>query len=273
MSKNIEEIKDRIKGALYGFVIGDAMGATTEFMPEDKIKRIYGTVDNIIGGGWLKLEAGKGTDDTEMTSCVMRALMKEDLDNFKIDVAEEFVEWLETNPKDVGNQCFKALSYYNKNNKFIYVDDEALGNGSLMRALPCALLNNENSIKLNIMQGEITHNNKICEDIIVEYTKIIQNYVQGKEYPIDEKTLLSPTGHIVNTYNNALYWSETEDIKSCIIGAVNHGDDSDTIAAIAGSISGAKHGYKNIPENWINQLDEKTKEELEIFYKFIIKSY
>ena len=38
----MNNIKNRLKGALYGFAIGDAMGATTEFMSEAEIKRNYG---------------------------------------------------------------------------------------------------------------------------------------------------------------------------------------------------------------------------------------
>ena len=36
-----EIIKDRIKGSLYAFAIGDAMGATTEFMTKDQIKKLF----------------------------------------------------------------------------------------------------------------------------------------------------------------------------------------------------------------------------------------
>ena len=51
----MNNIKNRLKGALYGFAIGDAMGATTEFMSEDKIKSEYGKLTDIVGGGWLDL--------------------------------------------------------------------------------------------------------------------------------------------------------------------------------------------------------------------------
>lgn len=49
----MNNIKDRLKGSLYGFAIGDAMGATTEFMSEDEIKSEYGKLTEIVGGGWL----------------------------------------------------------------------------------------------------------------------------------------------------------------------------------------------------------------------------
>ena len=83
--------------------------------------------------------------------------------------------------------------------------------------------------------------------------------------------LLEPSGHIINTYNNAIYWSNKKTFKEVIIGAVNHGGDADTIAAIAGSIAGAKYGYNNIPESWINTLDKDVKILLNKFINFINK--
>lgn len=39
-----------------------------------------------------------------------------------------------------------------------------------------------------------------------------------------------------------------------VLGAVNIGRDTDTIAAITGGISGAMHGVSVIPENWIKRI-------------------
>ena len=111
------DIIDRLKGALFGFAIGDAMGATTEFMDEDEIKFRYGKVEDIVGGGWLNLKAGEITDDTQMSICVMKVLMKNDFSNFKSDLADEFCDWLNQEPDDVGNQCYKAIKFYEKNGR------------------------------------------------------------------------------------------------------------------------------------------------------------
>ena len=51
MSKSKNTIEKRVRGTLYGFAIGDAMGATTEFMRKKEIQRRYGKVDDILGGG------------------------------------------------------------------------------------------------------------------------------------------------------------------------------------------------------------------------------
>jgi len=43
--------RNRILGSLLGFAIGDAMGATTEFMTQDQIQSRYGEVTDILGVG------------------------------------------------------------------------------------------------------------------------------------------------------------------------------------------------------------------------------
>ena len=183
----MDNIKNRLKGALYGFAIGDAMGATTEFMSVAEIKSDYEKLTDIVGGGWLDLKAGEVTDDTQMTICVMEALMKNDFKNFKKDVADSFVAWYDTKPKDIGNQCRRAIAFYKESGNFIAEDNTALGNGSLMRALPCSLLNSEKSVELNFIQGDITHNNDICRNILKEYTEIIKAHILEKRISIKKR--------------------------------------------------------------------------------------
>jgi ADP-ribosyl-[dinitrogen reductase] hydrolase len=151
------------------------------------------------------------------------------------------------------------------------IDVHALGNGSLMRAMPLAILGLP---FFNVMQGRITHNNHKCSDIIFRYSGLIQDYLNDKnvyKYTKEVKGLLEPSGYIVNTYNNSVYWSCEDSFEEAIIGAVNHGGDADTIAAIAGSLAGAKFGYSAIPERWVNQLDPDVRETLEEFQYFVFK--
>jgi ADP-ribosyl-[dinitrogen reductase] hydrolase len=67
---------DTYKAALLGFACADALGATVEFMSPEEIKRDIGMHRNITGGGWLRLDPGEITDDTEMTLCVARSLVE-----------------------------------------------------------------------------------------------------------------------------------------------------------------------------------------------------
>lgn len=265
--------QNKIAGAIYGFAIGDAMGATTEFMDKKQIKRKFGKVTDIIGGGWLNLKAGEVTDDTQMTMCVMNALMRTLNENdvagfmFMSECKREFIKWYNSGPKDVGAQCAKAIRYMASEHRIgVFRDEQALGNGSLMRAMPCAILGKE---MLNELQGRMTHNNNECSQVIQIYTRLIQSYLDGNLYTEKFGCLLEPTGYIWNTFNNSVYWSCKNSFEEAIIGAVNHGGDADTIAAIAGSLAGAKFGFDAIPKKWINQLNSDTKEFLEKFKNFV----
>lgn len=261
----LSTIKNKIAGAIYGFAIGDAMGATTEFMNHKQIKKQYGYVTDIIGGGWLNLKAGDVTDDTQMTICVMDALMG-NIKLFEECCMGNFIEWYRRGPKDVGGQCQKGIICAMSTGHFIERDDTALGNGSLMRAMPCALINRPD---LNVAQGKLTHNNLKCSQIILEYTRLIQNILYNNLYTYKIKSILEPSGYIRNTFNNSLYWAGKSTFEETIIGAVNDGGDADTIAAIAGSIAGARFGYDAIPQKWIDQLDSEVKIYLEKFKNFV----
>lgn len=265
--------RDKIAGAIYGFAIGDAMGATAEFLTAEEVKRVYGKITNIIGGGWLQLKSGDVTDDTQMTVCVMKALMntleKNDPLGFKFlkQLRKEFIEWYESNPKDIGRQCQKAIQemiYFQKLGAT--KDEDALGNGSLMRAMPCAILN---KAMLNEFQSRLTHNNETCNRIIHAYSLIMQQYLYNITPRLKVQELQEPLGDVRNTFNNSLYWSQKDSFKEAIIGAVNHGGDADTIAAITGSLAGAKFGYSNIPKRWIKQLNPEVKNILEKFEYFV----
>ena len=267
--------RDKIAGAIIGFTIGDAMGATTEFMNEGQIKLKYGQLTDIVGGGWLNLAPGEVTDDTQMMMCVMDALMKtqskEDLSGklFAEQCRTEFIKWYYTNPKDIGGQCSRGIKCLidNETKAVCYVDRDALGNGSLMRALPCAILDEP---LLNCLQGKMTHNNPTCLHAIQIYHNNIVRLIAGTPARMMNyaEKLFPPTGHVFNTLNNALYWAHKDTFEEAIIGAVNHGGDADTIGALTGGLAGARFGYSKIPQIWIDKLDSNVKKDLEKFINF-----
>ncbi len=53
----------------------------------------------------------------------------------------------------------------------------------------------------------------------------------------------------------------TDNYKDCILKAVNLGEDTDTVGAVAGAIAGILYGYEGIPAEWIEML--KSKEVIE----------
>jgi len=73
---DLHELRDRARAAFVGMAIGDALGATVEFMTAPEISAQYGVFNEIVGGGWLRLKPGQVTDDTEMALCIARAVEK-----------------------------------------------------------------------------------------------------------------------------------------------------------------------------------------------------
>lgn len=70
-----------------------------------------------------------------------------------------------------------------------------------------------------------------------------------------EREDIRSTGYVVDTIEAAIWClMNTHSYKECVLMAVNLGDDTDTVAAIAGGLAGALYGYDSIPEDWRNTL-------------------
>src|SRR5512137_903734 len=91
---------NRALGAYLGFACGDAFGATVEFMTPKQIRKRYGVHKDMIGGGWLALEAGQVTDDTQMALALGQAIIDHQGWNLQA-VADNFVAWMESGPPDI----------------------------------------------------------------------------------------------------------------------------------------------------------------------------
>lgn len=263
-------LSKRLQGSLIGFAIGDAMGATTEFATKMDIQQLYGVVDDILGGGWLQLKPGDVTDDTQMMLCVCRALQKEQsaVFQFKRICVNNFVAWMDSKPKDIGGACARGISYYKEHGEYIPVTQSALGNGALMRAVPCALMGLNH---FNVQQGVITHNNEIQSKAIEAFSKALNSCLDGTYRVGRRPALMEPSGHVQNTLNNAFHWCSHKDFETAVKGAVNDGGDADTIAAITGALAGARFGIDAIPKRWLEKLDYDAFVELKKFARFVEK--
>ena len=84
---------------------------------------------------------------------------------------------------------------------------------------------------------------------------------------------LKSSGYVVDTLE-AVIWVvlNTDSFKASIIGAINLGEDTDTIGALVGAASGIIYGYDYIPEEWINELARKDYL-LDIFEEFSENKY
>ena len=63
------------------------------------------------------------------------------------------------------------------------------------------------------------------------------------------------SGYVIHTLEAAI-WSlmRNVDYEEVVLAAVNLGDDTDTVGAVAGGLAGLLFGYDNIPKDFINNL-------------------
>lgn len=169
------------------------------------------------------------------------------------------------------------------------------GNGSLMRILPVALysyyqnLPEQEIIKLTNDMSSLTHAHDISKlgcYIYVRYIMFLlagftkeKSYIRIKKldyssynqsslnlykrileddiatYKLDS---IKSTGYIVDTLE-ASFWVilKAKNYKESIIGAINLGEDTDTIGAIVGSMAGIIYGYDAIPKDWLETLQKR----------------
>ena len=186
-------------------------------------------------------------------------------------------------------------------------DGRSNGNGSLMRILPLAFyvknFDLDKQFEIIHKVSAITHGHirsQIACGIYVQFIiQLLENkepvkaYEKTKEIILDfysegpfknelsyydrilqsdiskfDENEISSTGYVVSSLEASLWcFFNSKSYKECVLKAVNLGNDTDTIAAIAGGIAGVYYGFENIPEKWLKILP-KYEEIFKLIEKF-----
>ena len=84
-----------------------------------------------------------------------------------------------------------------------------------------------------------------------------ERILNGSLLELSENEIKS-SGYVIDSLEAAIWCLlHSNSYDECILKAVNLGEDTDTIACIAGGIAGVFYDVKTIPEHWINQLARK----------------
>lgn len=279
---NTQTVYDRALGAYLGFAVGDALGATVEFMTPGEIAHKWGFHVRMVGGGWLKLKPGQVTDDTEMALCVGRAIITSGGWDLKL-LCDEFATWLRNVPVDVGNTCRRGIRRYIVDGSMATPPNEGdAGNGACMRNLPVALATLCDEARLRewtLEQCHITHNHPLSDDATLALSRMVQRLVLGGGFldcREEARALVAKhpqfrfdryrgtcSAYIVDTVRTVLHhYFLADSVRSCIADTVNKGGDADTAGALAGMLAGATYGARSIPKAWLNRLDKTVTEEI-----------
>jgi ADP-ribosyl-[dinitrogen reductase] hydrolase len=282
MSDSGPSLYQRAMGAYLGLAVGDALGATVEFLTRHEIQHQYGVHQKIIGGGWLRLKPGQVTDDTQMSISLGRALIKaKGMD--VTEVCDEFALWLKSKPIDIGNTVRRGIQRYivHGTTSTDYHEGDA-GNGAAMRTLPVVLATIGDSEKLAAWtqtQAHITHNHPLSDSATLTVGRMIHALIAGGGVKAvrDEVNALiekhrtfkfepyrgNASAYIVDTMQTVMHcYFMTDSFKTCVVETVNQGGDADTTGAIAGMIAGATYGVDAIPRSWLSKLDSDVASEI-----------
>lgn len=278
---------DQALGAYLGLAVGDALGATVEFMTPGEIKAKYGQHRDIVGGGWLKLKAGQVTDDTTMSLALGEALLQGRRSGRPFDphlMAESFVQWWRDKPVDCGNTCRRGIMRYMSDGSLQGPLNEGDGgNGALMRNLPVLLATlgqPERMREVSLAQARLTHHHPLSDAATLAFGEVLHTLLTE-----GEPTLVMPacikiaskwverypsfrftpypgraTGYVVDTVQTVWHhFFGSEDFESAVVGAVNQGADADTNGALVGMLAGARWGAHAIPKRWVSKLDRAVR--------------
>lgn len=283
-----------VYNGIMGLVVGDALGVPFEFQRRDSYKATdmvgYGTHQQ-LPGTWSD---DSSLTLATMESIIRRKTI--DLDDIMNNFTrwlfdKEFTACGEV--FDVGNTTAAAIIAYRTGQTHRLPNLCGIrnnGNGALMRILPVILFSRGPFLwKSDILNvAGLTHGHCISQYACLIYKEVVNQLLNGagragaiiigvKPYQRNirnnptlegfrylsrigelRRKEIRSTGYVVDTLEAALWcFVNSSTYEDCVLTAVNLGDDTDTIAAIAGSLAGIYYGCggeTGIPDRWIQQI-------------------
>lgn len=183
---------------------------------------------------------------------------------------------------DRGKAPFEAGRLANQENP-----GRSAGNGSVMRCVPVALRYHNDPdrlIRVSTQQAAITHSDERCTWGAAAVNLAVRELLHGNIYFVDEVlhrmgdraprvlrdaihrvpreseadlpiVRQGEAGYVVHCIEIA-FWFVTHDrsLEESLIFLAQAGGDTDTNAAVAGALLGARHGEVALPPRWMDQM-------------------
>ena len=273
---------DRRRAAIYGHLVGDAIGVPYEFTAPDASR-----VVELRGGGAHRQPAGTWSDDGALMLALLDSLLSTGFD--PEDQGRRSLAWADQKAYtpdgdgafDIGSATSAALARLRAGVPAAEaggVEDHDQGNGSLMRILPIALVeapqDDAELVRRAEVAGRVTHGHRNCRVACAIYVLVAQTLLARPDgepevalarsidrlhgvYGADrgsEEVLQRVLAHRsgVTKWGGGWVldslWSAWEafagaaSYRETIHIAVRYGHDTDTTAAIAGGLAGIRWG-------------------------------
>jgi len=286
----------KAKGIIYGLAIGDALGRPNEFLPLDSIRVKYGdrgiqelpepalfTDDTQMSIAVAEALIEAGEKDIES---IMHAVKEEFV---------KWSHSPDTPKKSPGRTCLTGVANMEKEMHWSQSGiARSKGCGSAMRAAPIGYLYQHDPEKLREAAhstGICTHGHPTANAACIGAAYLVKLALDGVQPNEMISLLFSFTEGISKEFDEAilkvkecLYWDNEEkalnylgegwigeeavtlalycflkypgDYEKVVIRGANTNGDSDSIACIGGSISGAYLGFNAIPDEWVKEIEK-----------------
>ena len=182
-------IREHGRGSILGALVGDAAGATLEFLGREPGPAEVDSAMAMTGGGCWGTAPGQVTDDGEMAICLMHALAE--ADGFDVErVAQWYLRWLDSPPFDcgyttgtglTGGRGRQAGSIHEGMWAAAQASMSSKANGSLMRIAPLGVwgtrLSEDELVMAACADARLTHPNPTCQAAAAAYCAAIRHLV------------------------------------------------------------------------------------------------
>jgi len=283
------DLADRVVGSALGLALGDALGAPFEFLRARNVPDPIPALER----PWLSEPPGSTTDDTAMARNLMRSLAAQqrfDPD----DLLERHLEWFRSDPPDVGTLTGRVLRRIAAGEDAATAAQDiwnergpevSAGNGSVMYCAPLGLAYANRSDELGYLApalSALTHVDGRCMTAVLAVTLGVAALVRGESGNDASRAALTAVedlegGEELEFLVEAVGGSRAidgpdqgfclftagaafqalvrpGDVETELRRVVSLGGDTDTNAAVAGGLLGARDGANGLPARWLQRL-------------------
>jgi ADP-ribosyl-[dinitrogen reductase] hydrolase len=282
---------DRVVGSLLGQALGDALGAPFEFLRSRNVPSPLPAFER----PWLGRPPGSTTDDTAMARNLVRSLVaRHGFD--AADLVHRHVEWFRSEPPDVGTLVGRVLRRVERGEdaataaQAIWAErgpEVSAGNGSVMYCAPLGLAYANRPDELHELapaMSVLTHFDGRCRTACLAVTLGVGALVRGEAADDAARSALTAVedlegGEELEFLVEAAGSSRAIDgpdqgfclftagvaFQALVSGGdaetelrrvVSLGGDTDTNAAVAGALLGARDGSNGLPPQWVERLED-----------------
>lgn len=226
-------------------------------------------------------------DDVALTIILAEELLEPDIDLHRL--AMKWADWAEKDGRGVGMWTLRALRHIKTHDAPPGSTGGQAGNGTVSRCLPIALRmagSLPNLVSGSYHTAMLTHPDERCgwgavainlaaaaflhgrRDFIGEVLEVLRNNDAPQELrdaigrvPLEQRGDLPvngpSAGYVIHAVEIALWFAYHEpNLERGLIWLANAGGDTDTNAAVAGGLMGARDGEAAVPARWLNAIPD-----------------